>query len=125
MQIPEPWQAGKARAAVPAREEAPAAEPAKKPQAAAQTSSTSALLQKRSEDAVAVRASVSPAASETDVDKNDKLDERAAAEYVGDIFDYFRRVEPQYRVSPSYMSRQVFCHAVVIALGFICALTSA
>lgn len=82
-------------------------EAATKPKAATQTASTSALLQKRSEDAVAARSPVSPAVSDSDDDKDDKLDPRAAAEYVGDIFDYFRRVEPQFRVSPSYMSRQV------------------
>ena len=105
VQVPDPVQAVKARPA--AREDAPAAEPARRPAAAVRPPSTSALLQRRSENAVAVRAPVSPAASEADVDSKDKLNERAAAEYVGDIFEYFRRVEPQYRVSPAYMSRQV------------------
>lgn len=104
-QVPEPWQGGKARAA--AREELPEPEAAKKPQATARPSSTSALLQRRSENAVAVRSPPTPPAADTDTDKEDKYNPRAAAEYVGDIFDYYRRVEPQYRVSPNYMSRQV------------------
>lgn len=108
-QIPELGHIGRPKPA--AREEVLAPEAAKKAEAAVQQQSTSALLQRRSENAVAVREPASPAASEDNIDKHDKLNPRAASEYVADIFDYFRRVEPQYRVSPSYMSRQVPTHS--------------
>ncbi len=36
-------------------------------------------------------------------------DPLAAGEYVGDIISYYRRVEPQYRVAPDYMTSQVSC----------------
>ncbi|KAK9813995.1 hypothetical protein WJX73_008530 [Symbiochloris irregularis] len=101
---PEAVPAGKPRPAP--RAEPAAAEQARKPPVAVQAASTSAILQKRSEDAVAVRNPAPPPAPEVDVDELDKSNPRAATEYVNDIFDYFRRVEPHYRVSPSYMSRQ-------------------
>ncbi|KAK9832854.1 hypothetical protein WJX81_008037 [Elliptochloris bilobata] len=40
------------------------------------------------------------------IDAADKADPLQAAEYVGDIFTYYRRVEPQFRVSPDYMTQQ-------------------
>lgn len=48
-----------------------------------------------------------------DIDSEDKGNELAASEYVADIFSYYKRVEPQYRVSPTYMSRQVPLHMPV------------
>ncbi|EIE25341.1 A/B/D/E cyclin [Coccomyxa subellipsoidea C-169] len=41
-----------------------------------------------------------------DIDSEDKGNELAAVDYVADIFSYYKRVEPQFRVSPTYMSRQ-------------------
>jgi hypothetical protein len=70
--------------------------------------SMSALLERRSEAATYERKrKVQPASPLPDIDSCDKDDPLAAADYVSDIFSYYRRVEPQYRVSPDYMSSQV------------------
>lgn len=71
--------------------------------------SMSALLQSRSEAAAAVTESKQqpPQSPMPDIDSEDKGNELAASEYVADIFSYYKRVEPQFRVSPTYMSRQV------------------
>ena len=75
--------------------------------AAKRQTSMSALLQQRSAD-VEVAPRPAPAApSAENLDEGDRLDNRAAAEYVGQIYNYYRRVEPLYRVSPSYMAKQV------------------
>jgi cyclin B len=38
---------------------------------------------------------------------SDMANPLAATEYVNDLYSYFRRVEPRFRVAPGYMSRQV------------------
>ena len=79
------------------------------PPAARRQTSTAALLVQRSTEADAARPSTAePSAPATeDIDQADRLDNRAAAEYVSHIFSYFQRVEPLYRVAPSYMAKQV------------------
>ncbi|KAK9820270.1 hypothetical protein WJX72_008376 [[Myrmecia] bisecta] len=76
------------------------------PVAAKAGRSMSSLLQSRSEAAVAERHVLAPASPMPDIDSADKNDPLAASEYVGDIFSYYRRVEPLYRVAPDYMSKQ-------------------
>ena len=51
-------------------------------------------------------------------------DPLAAGEYVGDIISYYRRVEPQYRVAPDYMTSQV-CSAWVYKHLLTCLLAAA
>ena len=77
--------------------------------------SMSALLQSRSEAAAGPSTSAAhqqqrrlqPQSPMPDIDSADRKDPLAASEYVADIFGYYKRVEPQFRVSPNYMSRQV------------------
>ena len=83
----------------------------------------SALLQSRSETAAVTSTSAAslqrrqqqqPQSPMPDIDSADRKDPLTASEYVNDIFSYYKRVEPQFRVSPNYMSRQVrvsFCCA--------------
>ena len=55
-----------------------------------------------------------PKAGRPDIDAADRDDPLAAAAYVCDIFSYWKRCEPMFRVGPEYMSRQVPCaHARV------------
>lgn len=42
-----------------------------------------------------------------DIDSADAHDPLAATDFVADIFSYYKRMEPQLRVAPDYMSRQV------------------
>ena len=72
----------------------------------------SALLQSRSEAAFVQRKAPAPVSPIPDIDKDDKTDPLAAADYVGDIISYYRRIEPLYRVAPDYMQKQV--HTVVM-----------
>lgn len=71
--------------------------------------SMSSLLQSRSEAAVSARKPTSGAPPsplpniELASDHNNPL---AASEYVNDIYHYFKRIEPKYRVHAGYMSRQ-------------------
>ena len=102
------------RSVAPRGKDAEAASAAPEPAAAKASSkipsgrSMSALLQSRSEAAGAVLdIKPQPLSPMPDIDSEDKGNELAASEYVADIFSYYRRVEPQYRVSPTYMSRQV------------------
>ena len=44
-----------------------------------------------------------------DIDSADRGDPLSAAEYVVDIFSYWKRCEPMFRVGPEYMTRQVPC----------------
>ncbi len=44
-----------------------------------------------------------------DIDAADRDDPLAATMYVCDIFSYWQRCEPMFRVGPEYMSRQVRC----------------
>jgi G2/mitotic-specific cyclin-B, other len=70
--------------------------------------SHSSLLQARSEQAVsAKKPSNPPSVPLPDIDSCDAKNPLYASEYVNDIFSYYRRVEPQFRVSSTYMSSQV------------------
>jgi hypothetical protein len=74
--------------------------------------SLSGVLQHRSEsasgDAAAKRqSSGSPSPSLPDVDAIDRDNPLAATEYVNDIYAYYRRVEPRFRVAHDYMRSQV------------------
>lgn len=42
-----------------------------------------------------------------DIDTADAADPLNACDFVADIFSYYKRVEPQMRVAPDYMTRQV------------------
>lgn len=72
--------------------------------------SLSSLLASRS-DAVAGRPAPKVPSPLPDIDSRDLNDPLAAADYVGNIYSYYRRVEPKYRVSASYMGGQVGCMA--------------
>lgn len=62
--------------------------------------SVSALLQKRSDAA-------SPVSPLPDIDSKDLDDPLTCADYVGDIFSYYRSVEPKYCVDADYMAKRV------------------
>lgn len=69
--------------------------------------SLSSLLQTRAESAnpqLAGGAALSPL---PDIDSADMNNPLAAAEYAYSIYNYFRRVEPKFRVAPDYMKSQV------------------
>ncbi|CAL8460573.1 g102 [Coccomyxa elongata] len=107
------WGNTKVRSVVPRGKDAETASAAPEPAAAKVSSkiptgrSMSALLQSRSEAAAAAaETKPQPLSPMPDIDSEDKGNELAASEYVADIFSYYKRVEPQYRVSPTYMSRQ-------------------
>ena len=81
---------------------APAAE--KKPA----SRSMSELLAARSEAAVSgSKAKKQCVPALPDIDSVDAADPLAATDFVTDIFSYYKRVEPQLRIAPDYMSRQV------------------
>jgi len=84
--------------------------------------SMSALLQSRSEAAAADRraAAAEPASPMPDIDRADAADPLQASEYVGDIFTYYRRVEPQFRVAPDYMLQQVRARGCAAACWPVC-----
>ena len=92
--------------------------------------SMSALLQSRSEAAAAASTSAAahaqhkqqlqPQSPMPDIDSGDKKDPLAASEYVADIFSYYKRIEPQFRVSPSYMSRQVWHPVPTLSMLHVC-----
>ena len=42
-----------------------------------------------------------------DIDACDRENPLAACDYVNDVYRYYRRVEPQFRVPADYMSHQV------------------
>lgn len=48
-----------------------------------------------------------PKAGLPDIDAADRDNPLAATTYVCDIFSYWKRCEPMFRVGPEYMSRQV------------------
>ena len=105
------WGATKPRTGLSRRDlnvpaPAPAAASAKESKRRA-GSSMSSLLQSRSESAVVERKQAVPVSPIPDIDKDDKSDPLAASDYVGDIITYYRRIEPIFRVTPDYMSRQV------------------
>ncbi|KAJ9533736.1 hypothetical protein QJQ45_026808 [Haematococcus lacustris] len=68
--------------------------------------SMSSLLQSRSEAAVSSKKPVAPASPLPDIDSEDRNNPLAATEYVNDIYSYYRRIEPKYRVSAAYMASQ-------------------
>lgn len=69
--------------------------------------SLSSLLQSRSEAAVKPRKSIkAPPSPLPDIDSADRNNALAAAEYVNDIYSYYKHVEPKYRVSQNYMVSQ-------------------
>lgn len=68
--------------------------------------SLSSLLQSRSEAAVSVH-KAAPSSPLPDIDAADRNNPLAATDYVNDIYSYYRRVEPKFRVSPDYMGNQV------------------
>lgn len=88
---------------VPVVSQAAAAE---KPAAAGR--SMSQLLQSRSE-AVMSGGKTKKQCVPTlpDIDTTDAADPLNATDFVADIFSYYKRVEPQLRVAPDYMTRQV------------------
>lgn len=78
--------------------------------------SMSSLLQSRSEAAVSKQQQAQPAAQPVPAapprsplpgidNASDLSNPLAATEYVNDIYSYFRRVEPRYRVQAGYMAR--------------------
>jgi len=76
--------------------------------------SLSSLLQARSEASTAPRRLSSrsvqqqpPPSPLPDIDGSDRSNPLAAYEYVNDVYRYYRRVEPQFRVPADYMSQQV------------------
>lgn len=78
--------------------------PRTRSQTRAQGVSLSSLLQSRSEAAVSVvRAPSSPL---PDIDAADRANPLAATDYVNDIYAYYRRAEPKFRVHPEYMGTQ-------------------
>ncbi|GFH06727.1 cyclin N-terminal domain-containing protein [Haematococcus lacustris] len=68
--------------------------------------SMSSLLQSRSEAAVTIKTAVPPASPLPDIDSEDRNNPLAETEYVNDIYSYYRRIEPKYRVSSTYMTSQ-------------------
>ncbi len=76
--------------------------------------SMSSLLQSRSEAAVSTKkssASVAPPSPLPNIDQaSDLTNPLAATEYANDIYAYYKRVEPRFRVQPGYMARQVSSH---------------
>ncbi len=91
---------------VPVVSQQAAAAAAEKPAAAGR--SMSQLLQSRSEAAVSggkTKKQCVPALP--DIDTADAADPLNATDFVADIFSYYKRVEPQLRVAPDYMTRQV------------------
>jgi len=51
-----------------------------------------------------------------DIDARDAADPLSASAYAADIFAYYRRVEPAYRVGPDYMARQADINAKMRAI---------
>jgi cyclin B len=75
--------------------------------------SMSTLLQARSEASTAPHATGQQRAAGRrsplpDIDAVDRANPLAAATYVNDIYKYYRRVEPLFRVPADYMARQVW-----------------
>lgn len=68
--------------------------------------SMSSVLQTRSEAAVTARRPAAPAPL-PDIDSGDRDNLLAVSDYVLDIHQYYRRVEPKFRVAPDYMKKQV------------------
>ncbi|KAL4443504.1 hypothetical protein ABPG75_011241 [Micractinium tetrahymenae] len=84
---------------------AAAAAPAEKPAPAGR--SMSQLLHDRSEAAMSGgKTKKQCVPTLPDIDSVDAHDPLAATDFVSDIFSYYKRVEPQLRVAPDYMSRQ-------------------
>lgn len=80
-------------------------EAAKEP--VASRNSLSGLLMSRSETAVAAPREPTPASPIPDIDSADRGNPLACTAYAGDIFAYYRRVEPIFRTAADYMNEQV------------------
>jgi len=68
--------------------------------------SMTSMLQTRSEAAVSASRRLCPSPL-PDIDAIDRANPLAMTEYVNDIYSYYKRVEPKYRVAPDYMKKQV------------------
>mmetsp|Transcript_6234 Transcript_6234/g.13638 ORF Transcript_6234/g.13638 Transcript_6234/m.13638 type:complete len:439 (-) Transcript_6234:738-2054(-) len=68
--------------------------------------SMSSLLQTRSEAAVTTRKAPAPPSPLPDIDSVDNMNPLAASEYVVDIYSYYKRAEPKFRVAHDYMQTQ-------------------
>ncbi|GLC54381.1 hypothetical protein PLESTB_000857700 [Pleodorina starrii] len=69
--------------------------------------SMSSLLSQRSEAFVGSQSVRAPPPSPLpDIDSNDKLNPLMAADYVNDIYYFYKRVEPKYKVPADYMTKQ-------------------
>lgn len=74
----------------------------------AQGPSLSSLLSQRSEAFVnSVNVRAPPPSPLPDIDSGDKLNPLMAADYVNDIYYFYKRVEPQFKVPSDYMTKQV------------------
>jgi hypothetical protein len=78
--------------------------------------SLSSLLQSRSDAASAPKPARRVASPLPDIDSNDRTDPLAATDYVHNIYSYYRRVEPKFRVDPGYMATQVLLVALCMGL---------
>lgn len=76
-------------------------------EAVASRNSLTGLLMSRSENANAAPKDPVPASPLPDIDSDEMGNPLAASAYVGDIFAYYRRVEPIFRTSSDYMKDQV------------------
>lgn len=64
------------------------------------------MLQTRSEAAVSATRRLCPSPL-PDIDAIDRANPLAMTEYVNDIYSFYKRVEPKYRVASDYMKKQV------------------
>lgn len=86
--------------------------------------SMSSLLQQRSEAAVTAKKAPAPLSPLPDIDIADRGNPLAATEYVNDIYSYYRRVEPKFRVQPGYMANQVGSDGCACCACVVCAMSS-
>lgn len=114
LQILKQWEHGRRNSLKNVKEE-----PAKTDAAVGGRSSLTGLLVSRSEDAVATQTKAVPASPTYDIDSDDTDNPLAAAQYAGDIFAYYRRVEPVFRASPEYMKAQVMIFALVLIISLL------
>ena len=103
LQILGQWAGDKPRQSLKGSKEAD--ESAKEP--VGSRNSLTGLLMSRSESAVAAVKEPTPASPIPDIDSEDSNNPLAASAYVGDIFVYYKRVEPIFRTSSDYMKEQV------------------
>ena len=82
--------------------------------------SLSSLLQARSEACTTSRPSslpAEPASPLPDIDGPDRGNPLAACDYVNDLYRFYRRVEPEFRVPHDYMAHQVRRRACRISVS--------